>query len=76
VTGEVAVTHVADRAADVNPVRIMADYTVVDLNFDFAVTDETTFFVSVQNVLDEEYQQVGGFGTADRSVFAGLRANF
>jgi vitamin B12 transporter len=76
VTGEVAVTYVADRAPDVNPARIMADYTVVDLNFDFAVTDETTFFVSVQNVLDEEYQQVGGFGTADRSVFAGLRANF
>jgi vitamin B12 transporter len=73
---QLAVTHVADRAPDSNPVQAMPDYTVVDLNFDYQVTESATAYVAVNNVLDEQYQQVAGYGTSGRSVFMGLRADF
>ena len=74
--GQLSVTHVADRAPDNNPVQAMADYTVVDLGLDYEVNEGTTAYLSVHNVLDEQYQQVGGYGTSDRAVFVGLRAEY
>ena len=33
-------------------------------------------YLRIENLLDEEYQQVFGYGTPERSGFIGLRANF
>ena len=73
---QLAVTHVADRAPDSNPVQEMPDYTVVDLSIDYQITDSATAYLAVNNVLNEQYQQVAGYGTLGRSVFMGLRADF
>lgn len=71
-SGQFLVNHVADRI-DGFPVP---DYTVANLQISYDVTDTATAYLRVENVFDEEYQQVAGFGTSDRAVYFGIRAEF
>ena len=52
------------------------DYTVVDLGLAYAVTDRAEAYLRVENLLDEDYETAGGYNTADRAVYVGLRAAF
>ncbi|MEO0937120.1 MAG: TonB-dependent receptor [Pseudomonadota bacterium] len=70
------ISHYADRADDGFPSGPMPDYTVANLRMDYAITDNATAYVRVDNVFDEEYQTAAGYGTPDRSVFFGVQASF
>lgn len=48
----------------------------VDLSGAFRLTDTFDIYGRVENLLDEDYQQVSGFGTPGISGFAGVRASF
>ena len=48
----------------------------VDFRAKYQVTDSIELFGRVDNVLDEEYQQVSGYGTPDRSFYLGVRTGF
>ncbi len=54
----------------------LQDYTLVNASLGLALTDRAEAYVRIENLLDQEYQTVSGYGTSDRAVFAGLRARF
>lgn len=62
--------HVAGRANDLD------DFTTVDLSVSHPVRDNATAYLRLENVFDEDYQWVRGYGTSGRAVYAGLRASF
>lgn len=65
----VTAQHVADRANQ-------DDYTVFNATVTYDVTRRAQLYLRVENLLDEEYQFVPGFGTSDRAFHVGLRQNF
>ena len=54
----------------------LEDYTLVDLSLGYRLNDSAEAYMRVENVLDEEYQTVYGYGTSDRAVYFGLRGRF
>jgi len=57
--------------------RVRADdYVVVDLRGGFQVLDWLRVFARVENLFDEDYQDVLGFGTAGISGYGGLEVRF
>jgi vitamin B12 transporter len=50
------------------------DYVVLNAKLAYKPTDETELYVRVENLLDQEYQTVRGFGTPGFSAFAGFKA--
>ncbi len=48
----------------------------VDLRASYDINDRIQVYGRLDNLLNKEYQQVAGFGTADRSAYVGLRTNF
>jgi vitamin B12 transporter len=75
----VSVKYAADRIDnDVNTfARVqMPDYTVVNAQLTYALTDSADLIVRGENLLDEDYQLVNGYATAGRSVYVGLSASF
>jgi len=69
-TAGIDLQHVAGRAAGLD------DFTTVDLLVSHSVRGNATAYLRLENVLDEDYQWVSGYGTAGRAVYAGLRASF
>lgn len=66
-------THVSglmDRDAE------MPSYTLVDASVEHDLTDRATGYVRIENLFDEEYQVLRGYGTSGRAIFAGIRADF
>lgn len=51
-------------------------YTVVNAGMSYALTPETSASLRVENLFDEDYQTVPGYGTKGRAVYVGLRHNF
>ena len=51
-------------------------YTLVGLNARYAVNDHLTFSIRGENLLDENYQEVVGYASQGRGIYAGLKANF
>ena len=51
-------------------------YTLIGLNAAYDVDDHFTLTLRGDNLLDEEYQEVFGFASPGRAVYAGLKANF
>lgn len=72
--GSLALQHVADRPDDFG--TVMPDYSVVNLNLRYALTASTDVTFRVHNLLNEQYQQAAGYGTAERSFYVGLAARF
>jgi vitamin B12 transporter len=54
----------------------VGDYTLFHINATYAVTDSVDAFLRVENLFDEDYETAGGFNTAGRAAYAGLRASF
>lgn len=69
-TAAIDLQHVAGRAND------MDDFTTIDLLVSHPVRDNATAYLRLENVFDEDYQWVDGYGTSGRAVYAGLRASF
>jgi len=72
VTGQ----YVADRANGSFDPQPYTDYTLIDASFGYDVADGIEAFFRVENLLDEQYQTVSGYGTSDRAFYVGLRASF
>ena len=67
------------RYNDVEPDRganRVDDWTRVDLNAAYEVNDKIELFGRVENLLDEEYQQILGYGTPDLSASIGIRLRY
>jgi vitamin B12 transporter len=67
--GTFSVEHAADRAA-------LPDYTVANATFTYDVGQGGEAYLRVENVFNEEYQTVPGYGTSDRAFYVGLRKTF
>jgi len=51
-------------------------YTVIDLSAAYDVTDDLTVFGRLENVTDEEYEEVYGYGTPGISGYGGAKVRF
>ena len=49
-------------------------YTLVNLSGSFEVDTGLELFARVNNLLDEDYEEAGGYGTEGRSAFIGMKA--
>ncbi|MCO4843980.1 MAG: TonB-dependent receptor [Yoonia sp.] len=56
--------------------QVLADYTVANTTISYDVTDGIEAYLRVENLFDEEYQLTSGYGTSDRAIYAGIRAEF
>ncbi|WP_417741742.1 TonB-dependent receptor plug domain-containing protein [Salipiger sp.] len=52
------------------------DYGLVNTSFTYDVTDETQAYLRIENLFDEDYQTVKGYGQSGRAYYAGIRARF
>ncbi|WP_444666699.1 TonB-dependent receptor plug domain-containing protein [Cereibacter changlensis] len=79
-TGTLTVQHVADVMDTVvtygAPDEPLDDYTLANAALSYAVSDSADAYLRIENLFDEDYQTVRGYGQPGRSVFAGLRARF
>ena len=51
-------------------------WTRVDLTGSYDLNDQVEFFGRVENLFDEEYQQILGYGTPDLSGYLGIRLRY
>jgi vitamin B12 transporter len=72
---QIVLNYVADRV-DGFPTGPVDDYTLINLTLDYAVSDNASLYLRLENLTDEEYQTADGFGTSDRAIFVGVRATF
>lgn len=54
----------------------MDDFTLVNINANYSVTEQLRVYVRLDNVLDEEYEEVFGFQTLGFGAHVGVRYNF
>ena len=47
-----------------------------DINGSYRLSSTNELYFRIENLLDEEYQQIFGYGTPERSGFIGLRVKF
>ncbi len=52
------------------------DYEVLDLSARYAIDEAASIFFRVQNLLDEGYEENGGYNTANRAATIGAELNF
>ena len=51
---------------------ILDDYILVNLAASYQLNDHVKFFGRIDNLFDEDYEQVAGYGTADLSGYFGI----
>lgn len=54
----------------------LPDYEVAYATVSYAVSETTQTYLRIENLFDEEYQTIEGYGTSDRAFYVGLRAQF
>lgn len=54
----------------------LESWTRVDIRASYEIMEDLSVYARVDNVLNEEYQYITGYGTPDRSFFAGMRKAF
>ncbi len=54
----------------------LPDYTLVNVASSYRITDNCSIFGRVDNLFDEDYEEVTGYGTAGVSGYAGLKLTF
>lgn len=54
----------------------MDNYSLVDATLTKDIGSGREAYLRVENLLDEEYELVPGYGTSGRAIFAGFRASF
>ena len=54
----------------------LADYTVANASFTYAISDAVDAYLRIENMQDTEYQLSRGYGTSDRAFYLGLRSRF
>ena len=51
-------------------------YTLVNLAASYQICKNVKVFGRIENLLDEEYEEAAGYGTADLSAYAGVKLSF
>lgn len=69
-----AVRNLFDERANV--LIPMRDYETVDATVKYDLGQEAQIYLRAENLLDEDYQVVEGFGTSGRAFHVGLRKSF
>ena len=75
-SGQIVANHVAERVEGFFAPVDVENFTVVDMQVTYDITDRAEAYLRVENLFDEEYQRVPGFGTSDRAFYVGVRASF
>lgn len=70
------VGHKADRVDRDNSTTPLPDYTLVNAGLSYDLNAKTELYLRVENLFDEDYETAGGYGTAGRSAYFGIRAEF
>ena len=52
------------------------DFEVLDLSANYRITDNMQIYARVENALDENYQEIVGYFTAERSAYLGFRLSY
>ena len=74
--------HVKDRVdnafnADFTTTPVeLDDYTVADVGAQYRVNESVTVKAHIDNLFDEEYQEVLGYGTSQRAYYLGVTGEF
>jgi len=59
------------------PTRVsLSKYALIDLAASYDLTPHLQIFGRVENLLDEDYEEISGYGVVGRSVFGGLKLSF
>ncbi len=59
-----------------SPIVTVDSYVIVDVAFDYRVTEEVTLFGRIENVLDTDYQEVIGYDGQPLTGYMGVRFTF
>jgi vitamin B12 transporter len=59
-----------------NPDGVVDSWTRFDLAGRYRVAEHVEFYARVENVADEHYQDIFGYGAPGRSIFGGIRVRF
>ena len=57
---------------EVDPRGEVSDWFRSDLNFSRNISDKAKIYFKVKNIFDEEYQDIYGYGTEERSFSIGI----
>jgi vitamin B12 transporter len=69
--------HGADALDTVDQQKFeLDDYILVDAKVAYKPTNDTELYVRVENLFDQDYQTVRGFGAPGLAAYAGFRAEF
>ena len=55
--------------------RNLSSYSLVNLSSSYKMTRGLTIFARIDNLLDEDYEEAGGYGTPGLSIFGGIRVS-
>ena len=55
--------------------RNLSSYSLVNLSSSYKMTKGLTIFARIDNLLDEDYEEAGGYGTPGLSIFGGIRVS-
>lgn len=69
-------TMVGDSFNDAANVQPLDGYALADIRASFPILDNLEIYGRVDNLFDEEYATVYGYGTYGRSAFGGVRVRF
>ena len=61
--------HVVDRPT-------LPDYTVANATVTYDLGNAAEAYLRVENLADEDYELVDGYGTSGRALYVGLRKSF
>ena len=73
---EPRVTFVGSRFNNVGETGRLPPYARFDLYADYKIDDTFGVFARAENLTDVRYEEVLGYGTPGRSIYAGLRATW
>jgi vitamin B12 transporter len=52
------------------------DFEVLDITASYAINDSIEIYARLENALDEDYQEIVGFNSANKASYVGVRFNF
>lgn len=65
---------------DIDPISFsqadIGDYTLLNIATSYRLTDHLTLYARAENLLNQHYQEVAGFGTAGISFYGGMKLSF
>lgn len=65
-----------DSVRPANPSGLVESWTRLDLTAHYALSESVEIYGRIENVTDAEYEDVFGYGTPERSGYAGVRLRF